>query len=130
MHEASGKGNVLAVRFYNELLLTGGEKLKVDELAALGKVIDAIRNKKLQEEKSKNKPGAGKAKAAKVRMGADLDCAYAACRWRRRGGAHGGASDTHARAPPSHNSLPPTHTHTLLSLPPQPTTTTTTTAMS
>ncbi len=73
VHEASGKANALAVRFYNELLLTGGEKLKVEELAALSKVIDAIRNKKLQEEKSKKPGGGSKTKGAKVRVGADLD---------------------------------------------------------
>lgn len=72
VHEASGsKNNTLAVRFYNELLLTGGEKLGVHELAALSKVLDTIKNKKLAEEKAKTKSTSKAKTVAKIHVGRD-----------------------------------------------------------
>ena len=61
------------MRFYNEVLSHGADRLGSLELAALGKVLDAARNRKLLEEREKAKgPGAAKKKAsAKVNLGGE-----------------------------------------------------------
>jgi len=74
VNEASGAskgGGALATRFYNELLLSGADKLGTHELAALAKVLDTIRNKKLQEERDKSKGASKSKKAAKVQVGGE-----------------------------------------------------------
>jgi hypothetical protein len=74
VNEASGAskgGGALATRFYNELLLSGADKLGTHELAALAKVLDTIRNKKLQEERDKSKGSSKSKKAAKVQVGGE-----------------------------------------------------------
>jgi hypothetical protein len=74
VNEASGAskgGGALATRFYNELLLSGADKLGTHELAALAKVLDTIRNKKLQDERDKTKGSSKSKKAAKVQVGGE-----------------------------------------------------------
>lgn len=74
VNEASGAskgGGALATRFFNELLLSGADKLGTHELAALAKVLDTIRNKKLQEERDKSKGASKSKKAAKVQVGGE-----------------------------------------------------------
>ena len=63
-------GSALAMRFYTELLSVGAEKLPALELASLSKLLDGIRNRKLQEERDKSK-GPKKKAAAKVNVGGE-----------------------------------------------------------
>lgn len=73
--EATGtKSSSSAARFYNEILQVGGDKLSVDELAALSKVCDTIRNRKLTEQRAATKKGSTKkATVAKLHVGADTE---------------------------------------------------------
>lgn len=75
VHEMSGKGTTLAMRFYTALVAVAGEKLAVDDLKALESAVAGARNRKLQAEREKAKPSAKK-KGPKPNLGSEYDYDY------------------------------------------------------
>jgi hypothetical protein len=74
--EASGAtkgGGALAMRFYNELLKVGLDKLSSHEIDGLSMVVKSAHSAKVREESAKNKGAKAKPKAAKVQLGGNLD---------------------------------------------------------